>query len=96
MSRKKTPELWGPAPYDAKVVHALQALNRGEAGEHEQKRALRWIIECAGTYDQQFHPESSRVTDFALGKRWVGLQIVKLLNLKPGVIAAAEQEDGNG
>lgn len=47
-----------------------------------QQRALRWIIErAAGTYDQSFTPDSPRLTDFAEGRRFVGLQIVKLLKI---------------
>lgn len=74
-----------PAPYDKKVVWSLQALARGEADEHAQKRALKWIIEeCAKTYDLSYRPggeDGRRDTDFAEGRRFVGMQIVKMLKL---------------
>lgn len=88
---------WHPAPYDAEHVHALQALAKGEAGPIEQKRALDWIVNRAAmTYDEPFDPESSRSTDYVLGRRSVGLQIVKLINLKAGVVAGAERGPHGG
>lgn len=75
-----------PAPYDPADAYALKALQRGEANEGQQKRALAWIInQCAGTYDLSFRPENPHETSFAEGKRFVGLQIVKLLNM-PGAL----------
>lgn len=61
----------------------MQALMRGDATKDQQQRALKWIIEQgAGTYDMSYRPgDSSRDTDFAEGRRSVGLQIVKLLKM---------------
>jgi len=59
----------------------MQALARGEANSDQQQRALKWLIEqAAGTYEFQFYP-SDRDTSFALGRGFVGQQIVKLLKL---------------
>lgn len=84
-------ELWQPADYETADVHAVQALARGEASPEQQVRALEWIVNMAGTYDQPFHEDSPRKTDFALGMRSVGLQIMKLLNVKPGRIENADK-----
>lgn len=73
-----------PSDYDLADAHALQQLLAGAASPEEQKRALEWIIKDAcGVYDETFFPgeDGSRLTTFAEGKRHVGLQIVKLLNL---------------
>jgi hypothetical protein len=84
-ARKKVPtrEPWKPSDYDVADVGALQQCYRGEAMPHQQKRALDYVIDtlCA-TYDLSFRPgpDGERETAFAEGKRWVGLQIVKLLN----------------
>lgn len=87
MSKPKR-EPWHPALYEEYDVYAMQALARGEASEGQQKRALKWIIEKAAmTYDEPFVPDNARVTDNLLGRRSVGLQIVKLLNLNPSVIS---------
>lgn len=77
-------EPWKPVEWEPGDAHALKALARGEAGEHEQQRALEWIIhKAAGTYDLSYRPgsEGDRDTAMAEGRRFVGLQIVKLINL---------------
>lgn len=77
------PPPWKPARWEVADVAAIQALQRGDAMEHQQQRALNWIIEACGTYDLSFRPgdDGERDTAFAEGKRSVGLQIVKLINL---------------
>lgn len=76
---------WQPAAYDKYDVAAIQALATGTANDQQQLRALKWIVEKAClTYDQPWFPggaEGARATDFANGKRAVGLQIVKLTKL---------------
>ena len=70
-----------PAKWDDADVLALQALQLGEASEAQQKRALKWLIEiAAGTYEFHYYP-SERDTAFALGRAFVGQQVVKLLKL---------------
>jgi len=79
---------WRPAGYEDADIAAWQAIARGAATPDQQKRALTWLIEkAAGTYDLSFRPgpqEGERDTVFAEGRRFVGLQIVKLLKLKIG------------
>lgn len=78
------PELpWSPPAWEMADAYALQALQRGEAEPEQQRRALKFIGEkLCGLYDLEFRPGStSRATDFAGGKRFVGLQLVKLLNV---------------
>lgn len=81
---------WKPAPYMIADATAMQALQAGTATAEQQKRALRWIVHgAAATYDISFRPgaeDGRRNTDFAEGRRWVGLQIVKLLNAKLGAM----------
>jgi hypothetical protein len=75
-----------PADYEPADVGAIQALHRGDASPEQARRALRFIIEnLAGTYDLSYRPDSDRDTAFAEGKRYVGLQLVKMthLRLKP-------------
>lgn len=62
--------------YTIADVTALQAVSRTPDGE----RALRCIVEkLAQTYQVSYRPQSDRDTAFAEGRRFVGLQIVKLL-----------------
>ena len=70
-----------PAEYEVADVAAIQALIRGEADPEQQKRALKWIIERgACTYDFHYY-ENERHTAFALGRAFVGQQVVKLTRL---------------
>lgn len=78
-TRKDGPHI--PPAYDVATAGAIQALGRGDASEGQQKLALQWIIEVgAVAYQFQYYP-SDRDTAFALGRAFVGQQIVKLLKL---------------
>lgn len=85
---------WKPPRWEKADAAALQALQFGRATEDQQKRALRWVVELAsGTYDVSFRPggeDGRRETDFAEGRRFVGLQIVKLLGLNLSAIPNRE------
>lgn len=77
-----SPRPWMPPDWDKADAGALKALSRGDASPDQQKRALGYVINAlAGTYDMTYRPESDRDSAFAEGRRFVGLQIVKLLNL---------------
>jgi len=68
--------------WDVPVASALQALQRGDASPDQQKQALNWLINhAAGTYNQSYQESGDRDTVFAEGRRFVGLQIVKLLHI---------------
>lgn len=80
---------WKPAPFEPEDASAIQALERGNATSGQQKRALAWLINKAcATYDLSYRPgdEGRRDTDFAEGRRFVGLQLVKLLKIKIGLL----------
>ena len=73
-----------PPRWELADAGAIQALARGEADAAAQVRALRWIVEAASaTYDLSFRPgaDGERATSFAEGRRFVGLEIVKLAKL---------------
>lgn len=75
-----------PAPWENADVSALKALARGVANEGQQKRAINYILgTLSGTYEHTYvpGPGGERDTAFANGRRYVGLQIVKLVNLPP-------------
>lgn len=83
--------------YEVADVSALQALARGDADADQQKRALDWIIRKAAlTYDVSFQPESDRATAFAEGRRFVGLEVVKLLSLSTRDLLLREQRNKQG
>lgn len=69
------------AVFDEADAAAIQALQRGDATEDQQKRALKWIIEkAAGLYEEHFIQDNERMTAYGLGRAGVGRQIVTLLN----------------
>lgn len=73
---------WKPTEWEPADVAAIQALVRGDASPEQQRRAIDYIIkDIAGTYDLSYRPDSERDSTFAEGKRFVGLQIVKAVNL---------------
>lgn len=61
---------------------AIQAVERGDASPEQQKRALAWIVNRACvTYDFCDQPENERLSAIFDGRRFAGLQIVKLIKL---------------
>jgi hypothetical protein len=87
MAKRPVPVVhpWHPAPWNAVDAYALKALATGTANPGQQKRALDWIINAAGTFDLEWRPDD-RATSFASGKRYLGLQIVKLVNMPAELI----------
>ena len=87
---------WKPPAYENADVAAIQALAKGTATPDQQKRAIDWIINkgCA-TYDFPYRPggmEGDRDTCIAIGRMFVGQQIVKLLKLKIGLLSTRGEE----
>jgi hypothetical protein len=80
--RLRQRECWHPPEYAKEDVRAIHALAEGTATEADQRRALNWIINvAASTYDEPFRPDSQDAVNYMLGRRSVGLAIVKLTKL---------------
>ena len=76
---------WKPAAYGLEIATAFQSLMRGDCPAHLQQKVVKFILfDLCGVRDLSFRPgpEGARETDFAEGKRFVGLQIGKLLETK--------------
>ena len=77
---------WEPCPWEPADATALQALVRGDCPPHLQQRAINFIVyKLCGTYDPAFRPggqDAQRATDMALGKQFIGQQIVGLLKVR--------------
>ena len=92
MKKAANPTPAVPAPYALADADAVQALARGDANEQQQQRALKWIVEVgAGAYEFHYYP-SERDTAFALGRAFVGQQVVKLTKLN--LSALRRQDNG--
>jgi hypothetical protein len=73
------PKSWHPYPFEVADAQAVQSLARGQASADQQTRVLALLINgLCGTYDLSYRPDGDRDTAFAEGKRFVGLQLVKL------------------
>jgi len=84
-----------PAEPPKHVIKALQAISAGEATEHQQKKALQWIINDASrAYEPAFYPgeDGRRNTDFALGRAFVGQQIIGLLKINLLALTGEEND----
>ncbi len=69
------------APYTPAEATAIQALIRGEADSHQQQLAMKWVIETASEMYGFQYQTTDRDTAFALGRAFVGQQIVGLSKL---------------
>jgi hypothetical protein len=73
---------FAPARFSRYDALAIKAVAAGKASEGQQIRAMQWIIQAAArTYDETFVPGQSDLSDYLSGKRNVGLQLVKLINV---------------
>lgn len=92
--RRSPREIWHPPPYQLDDIRAVQAVAAGTASAAEQKRALDWIVNTAAqTYDEPFVPGQEDVRAYVLGRRSVGLAIVKLIKLKPDLFRIEGESD---
>lgn len=68
-----------PADWDIADAAAMQALEKGEATPEQQIRAIKWWVnKCSLAYDMSYRPGDPHDTSFAEGRRFCGLQTVKL------------------
>jgi len=77
---------WHPPEYDEETVYAIRAVAEGIANDGQQKlfwRYLMYVTKASEEFaDLSYRPDSEggrRDTDFAEGKRFVGLMLRKLL-----------------
>lgn len=76
-----------PPAYIKADLFAFQALEKGIATEHQQKRVLDYIVNnICQTYDLEYRASSDRDSCIASGKRLVGLLIVKMLKINPAIL----------
>ena len=68
----------------AQVSMVFKSLEKGTATPEQQKLALDFLIKIGcRTYDSDWFPDE-RTSCFAAGRRYVGEQIIQLINLKIG------------
>lgn len=83
---KMPPPPYLPAKYEIADIAAIQALVKGEATPQQQQRAINFIVnDIALTYDVEYRTDP-RDHAMASGRRFVGLQIVKMIKLNIAVL----------
>lgn len=76
-----TSDPWQPAEVEPGDIGAIKALLAGQANDLQQARVVRWLIRATGVEEMSFRPggdDGRRASDFAEGKRFVGLQLFTL------------------
>lgn len=72
-----------PAEFDDSILMAVKAMHAGNANDGQQKRLMQWIVrDLCETYALSYRPDQ-RATDFAEGRRSVGLQLEMMMNTTP-------------
>lgn len=86
--------------YDESVVYAFRALAAGEANDGQQKlvwQYMQFVCGVGAFEDMTYRPgglEGDRATAFAEGKRFAGLQLLKMVH--PATLEAVVHErDGH-
>ena len=84
-----------PPAWENADAAAFQALAQGKADAGQQQRALNWILyQAANVYDLEYRTDD-RAHAFVSGRRFVGLQVVKLLKLNLTKIGIKTRIDTN-
>jgi hypothetical protein len=93
-------EQWHPPIYEDQDIIAVQTIAKYASGESDTppsqgqcKRMLDWIINNAcATYDDPFRPNCDDIRSYMLGRRSVGLAIIKLMKLNLETIRKKDAE----
>lgn len=84
---KSAPLPWNEVDVDKADVIALQMVAMGKGEAAHQRRVIEILVnKLADTYNLSFRSDKDggeRATAFAEGRRFVGLQLVKLLKANP-------------
>lgn len=79
-----------PAPFNVAQATAVQALSAGVANEGQQKTALEWILKDACGLPLWPYRKDQRETDIALGRQFVGQQIMGLIKVNVSTMRKRE------
>jgi hypothetical protein len=88
---KKIPEVFSPATWTPADILAIQSCVSGTATPEQQQRAIAWIVYNAANTDDVEYRTDSRDHAFASGRRFVGLQIRKLMALNSSVFSKNQE-----
>ena len=99
-ARRKRALVPAPIPHGSVPAHvssndatAIQALAAGNANDGQQKHALDWILKKACGLSEWPYRDSERETCIALGRQFVGQQIVGAMRINVSALRKREQEN---
>lgn len=79
---------WRPPVLTPAQVGAIKAISRGQAEPHQQTLAFQFMVDLCHNGGAHYFPgpQGQRDTDFALGRAWVGQQLVTMVKMivRPG------------
>ncbi len=88
---------YNPPKMSSAVVYAAKAVFAGEALKDQQRLFAEWlIIEVCRTRDLPWFPgglEGDRDTSLANGKRFVGLAVLRAVDMPPDEVAAMRKAE---
>lgn len=70
-----------PTEATAAEINAVKAIFAGQASEPQQRLGLAWIIKASALEDLSYRPGDMQATAFAEGKRRVGLDIKRAIEM---------------
>lgn len=68
-----------PAPFSPVVAAGMKALQAGTATDHQQVEVFNWLLKSAAGIGSQSYRADPYATAFAEGRRFVGVQMMILL-----------------
>jgi len=93
---KPKPHPFEPSEWDEDILMAFRSFVAGKANDGQQALVWKYVQYLSGVGEYQDlswrpgGPDGERQTSFAEGKRFVGLQLLKLLH--PDALEAIERE----
>lgn len=90
-----SPKVSDACVVDTTIVHAFKALSEGRANEGQQELVLNWIVKIAGNYHgEPFVEGDTHATAFALGRRFVAREVMRLVQMDGAEIDAMRRKEG--
>lgn len=78
------------------VVLAMKAMKEGKASGPQQQMVMQALLSVTGYHDMSYRPDNTHDTAFAEGKRFVGSQILKMVNMSNDAIEEAKRRKAKG
>jgi hypothetical protein len=69
---------WQPIDTSVEELAAIHAMADGAANDRQQMLIIEWLMRATAVTEMEFRPTGERESNFAAGKRFVGLQFFTL------------------